>query len=291
MGRVYCRIRVRNLVMVMRMNLYNAMAVRIQKRWHGYYTRKHIHNFYARKRYLEGLAIKNQIVRNELAEYQEQQMTETSKRQQEKIEKHLQFEARRQHYLLSTHQISGIYNSPFKDQPGEMEFRLKISKPLSHPKKKNATMLSSGVVDNDQLPDKPYPPKQGLPPIKNKKIQGPFKPPRDVQAQRYKPLNPSLRVATHYNSVEQARDVMKKADWTARLHDVPFMPFSKRKIAYKPLLHTTSKYGHLPYGSAYFREEKQQQNIEDQRLQTVVSPIPIFDQFGQTYSKGSVLLQ
>ena len=32
---------------------YNEMAVKIQTRWRGYYTRKYIHNFKARREYLE----------------------------------------------------------------------------------------------------------------------------------------------------------------------------------------------------------------------------------------------
>ena len=38
-------------------------ALQIQKIWRGYYTRKYIHNYYSRKQYLEGLVIKNEIVR------------------------------------------------------------------------------------------------------------------------------------------------------------------------------------------------------------------------------------
>ncbi|KAF3832457.1 hypothetical protein F7725_026122 [Dissostichus mawsoni] len=35
----------------------------IQRRWRGFFVRKYIHNFYARKRYLEGLSRKNELVR------------------------------------------------------------------------------------------------------------------------------------------------------------------------------------------------------------------------------------
>ena len=32
-------------------------------------------------------------------------------------------------------------------------------------------------------------------------------------------------------------------------------PFKRREQYYEPLLHTTSAFGHLPYGNKYFREE------------------------------------
>ena len=34
-----------------------------------------------------------------------------------------------------------------------------------------------------------------------------------------------------------------------------FVPFKRRSESYEPLLHSTSQYGHLPYGNQYFREE------------------------------------
>ena len=44
-----------------------------------------------------------------------------------------------------------------------------------------------------------------LPPLVSKgKVQGPFRRPEEVQRQRAKPLSPTLRVATSYNSVEMA---------------------------------------------------------------------------------------
>ena len=35
----------------------------IQRRWRGFFVRKYVHNFYARKTYLEGVSRKNELVR------------------------------------------------------------------------------------------------------------------------------------------------------------------------------------------------------------------------------------
>ncbi|CAK8685585.1 unnamed protein product [Clavelina lepadiformis] len=284
MGRTFCRIRVKNLVMIMRNNFYNAMAVCIQKHWRGFYARKHTHNYYARKRYLEALAVKNSIVRQELEEYQNQLNMERQKRIQQKTEAKMEFEARKHHYLLSTHQKAGIYNSPFREYPHEMEFRLKVARPLSH---QNKDFITENTISTNRAPVT----EQGSIVKDEEQIQGPFLPQRRVHMQRLKPLNPSLRVSTNYYSLEQEREKMKGKEWTKRLHEVPFLPFSKTKEVYKPLLHTASKYGHLPYGTKYFTEENKALHIADKQMQTVVSPIPIFDKFGQTYAKGSVVLQ
>ncbi len=49
--------------------------------------------------------------------------------------------------------------------------------------------------------------------------QGPFRTPEEVQKQRYKGLQPTLRVATSYTSVEEAREAMKAKEWIMRVND------------------------------------------------------------------------
>ena len=293
-GRNFFRIRIRNLVMIMRMNFYNAKVVVIQKRWRGYYVRKYVHNYYARKRYLEALTIKNQIVKSELEELKEQLDVEERRRKQEKLEEELQYVARKNHYLLSTHQIRGIYNSPFRKSPHEMELRLREARPLDRGSRKPPKEFDTcGVVDDSPLPIKPHPPKDPLPPIDRKRLQGPFKPPNVVLKQRYKPLNPSLRVSTDFESLVVARDQMKRKEWTQRIQNLPFLPFSRKSVSYQPLLHSQSEYHDRDFPDKLFciRKEEPQKHVTTDRMRTVVSPIPIFEKFGETYSKGSVVLQ
>lgn len=35
-----------------------------------------------------------------------------------------------------------------------------------------------------------------------------------------------------------------------------FKPFTHKQEVYEPLHHTSTQYGHLPYGNEYFREER-----------------------------------
>ena len=50
-------------------------------------------------------------------------------------------------------------------------------------------------------------------------LQGPFRMPEEVVKQRYKQLQPTLRVATSYTSVEEAREAMKAKEWVMRVND------------------------------------------------------------------------
>jgi len=284
LGRRFFRLYVKNCVLVMKLNFYNGCATRVQKIWRGYYVRKYVFNYYSRKRYLEALSIKNEIIRNELDEYAEQQ-EQNRRRQTEAKERAIQEKlARKYHYLISTHVIPGVFNSPFLPYPTEMEYTLASVKPLVHKRRK----ISDNPYDptwksyNHDLPK----PAQ-LPPLPNKP-QGPFREPDNVQQQRYKAFQPSLRVATSYTSLEEAREKMKAEEWVTRLNDDIFLPFTRKDQKYDPLLHTKSNYGHLPYGTKFFRAETIDRHVTNQAFKTVVPPIPIFDKLNDTYSQGQV---
>ncbi|KAK3717529.1 hypothetical protein QZH41_013784 [Actinostola sp. cb2023] len=253
----------------------------------GYYTRKYVHNFYSRKAFLEGLAFKNKVVREQLQKMAVSSAKEAERKQVQEDKAAKQREAEKTHYLISTHQIPGVYCSPFKGRSAK-EMELQSTKPLS-PKSRNALSARLRTGKNKSLNNKEndddeqsmkYKP---LPPINTNTIQGPFRTPNEVREQRHKSLNPSLRVATSYDSADQTRMEMKAKEWVTRVIDDQFVPFTHRHRLYEPLLHTTSTYGSLSYGSKHFREESKIEHITSQRFKTVVSPIPVFEQFGKTY--------
>uniref|UniRef100_A0A3Q2P7Q3 Spermatogenesis associated 17 n=1 Tax=Fundulus heteroclitus TaxID=8078 RepID=A0A3Q2P7Q3_FUNHE len=123
------RARVRQMVkaayFTVKMNFYNEMAVRIQQRWKGFYVRKYVHNFYARKTYLEQILIKNELVRKELDEIWEAQKRENEHLEAVKQQKNKIHQAHQLHYLISTNQLPGVFNSPYRQTPHEMELLLR----------------------------------------------------------------------------------------------------------------------------------------------------------------------
>lgn len=121
-------------------------------------------------------------------------------------------EAKKNHYLISTKMIPGVYNSPYNPQPNDKEYLMRNVK-LDPPKKRELYIRSkeNDTFANIQLPE-------GLPPLVQKP-QGPFRDPIDVRKQRYRPFSPSLRVETDFESLTVARKEMKAKEWTERLHD------------------------------------------------------------------------
>ena len=282
LGRKYYRILLRNSLDILRLNRYNQMATIVQKHWRGYYTRKYVFNYYSRKRYLEGLQIKNEIVLAELQSYKEHLEAVGKQEKEKKQIEELDHWARKNHHLLSTSVSSGIYNSPYLPRPMPEEFFLRHAKPLDHHSSLPSLNKYDPAYQSYLLPKS-----QVLPPVPTKP-QGPFRDPDDVQNQRYKPFDPSLRVETDFYSVEKVRGSLKEAEWLERINDNYFQPFKRRSVPYEPLLHTTSKYCHLKYGTKFFREEFLDKHISGHAFQTVVPPIPIFDKMNNTYSQGQV---
>eukprot|EP00112_Aurelia_sp_Birch-Aquarium-sp1_P006293 Seg1697.10_Seg1697.9 transcript_id=Seg1697.10_Seg1697.9/GoldUCD/mRNA.D3Y31 product="Spermatogenesis-associated protein 17" protein_id=Seg1697.10_Seg1697.9/GoldUCD/D3Y31 len=277
----------------MRQKYYDDMATKIQTQWRGYYVRKYIFNYYARKKYLLALVDRNELVRKELEVISMQRTAEESRQKEEKKQEAKEEESRKQHYLISTKVRPGIYASPLKrPQVSQRELELRAAKPLSTDERymiarqKLARSLKSGYVDTSseldrylKRPESPEP----LPPIPSTKVQGPFRNPASVLTQRYKRLEPTLRVATSYRSVEESRSKLKAEEWTKRVIEDKFLPFTKQQERYIPLLDKKTIHGRLAYGTKHFRDEDEQQRITEKPFQRFVSPIPVFEKLGKTY--------
>jgi hypothetical protein len=106
-GRKQYRLLLDKRVREMRKQFFDDKATICQKTWRGYFSRKYIFNYYKRKAYLIAIQHKNEAVLNELKEYKE--YTDRQAEEKRNIEKYRRLEekAKREHYLISTKQISG----------------------------------------------------------------------------------------------------------------------------------------------------------------------------------------
>ncbi|XP_069464681.1 spermatogenesis-associated protein 17 [Ambystoma mexicanum] len=271
---------------IMKMNFYNAMAVRIQRRWRGYYVRKHVHNYYALKEYLDGVDRKNKIVRKELEEFAAMKEMERQKQELEEEERRKDYQARRMHYLVSTVQVPGVFNSPYRQFPDPMEYRIQTTKPLSQ------RDIKRKEEDQWTLTFSSYatviPTLKPLPPIGKKKPQGPFRDTAEVLQQRYKPLEPTLRVATSINCEAEAREQFKREEWARCIQDKDFVKVCvthKNKV-YEPSIHSSGEYRPNTLGMLNFREDQPEKWRSAKDFRTVFPPFNLFEKFGHTYSRS-----
>ncbi|XP_041710277.1 spermatogenesis-associated protein 17 [Coregonus clupeaformis] len=294
-ARAHFRQMVKAAYFIMKMNFYHEMSVRIQQRWRGYYVRKYSHNYYARKRYMEALARKNKQIRRDLEEFSEFQKRERECLAMEREEQEKTVQAQRMHFLLSTKQCPGVFNSPFRPEPDEMELRLRRTKPLpprTFPRDR-ASLLGNTSPSAPSLSGVPRAfGAKPLPPIPSKKPQGPFREPAEVWAQRQRGLEPSLRVQTSITDLEQAQDQLRSEEWRNRTMETMFQPFSKahQNRSYEGMLHTSSSFQPVPYGTKYFREEHQENLQGKQPFKTVFTTCHVFDKFGRLYSNAGKIV-
>jgi hypothetical protein len=270
----------------MRFRYYTAMAIKIQRLWRGFRSRKCIFDFYCRKRYFGELEQRNERIRKELDDYMQQQIEKQKLEAEGDRQKQSQEFLSRNHHLISTFVQPGIYNSPFKEKPNEIELALLNAKPIVDQTRNRAR--SAEVLTFDPAWTRYDIPRYSpLPPLPDRQM-GPFRDPSEVQQQRYKPFRPTLRVMTNFFSVDEARQKVKAEDWIGRISDIAYLPCKRPSPRpYEPLLSTSGKFHQVAYGTRAFRDEFPDVWLS-KNFRTVVPPIPVFDKFNDTYSQGTV---
>ena len=240
------------------------------------------------------IKLQNEIVKEHLDKFKKNQDEEDRIRKNAEDEEKIVNQARKTHYLLSTAQISGVYDPRVKNgrsrQP--MEQMLRTVKPLGPldrkvklpPLGQNARVLNAHerkILENGKKIAQP---------------QGPFKPTRmSVLERRFRPMNPSLRVSEPFEThIEEARAQLKFDDKMKRKTDKFIAGGMVPVEEYQQLLHTKSLYGHIDYGNKHFRAYEQElltKELDEEaglreeegnmkpRFKAVVSPIPCFDKY------------
>ncbi|KAM9366691.1 spermatogenesis-associated protein 17 [Symphorus nematophorus] len=238
---------------IMKMNFYEEMAVRIQRRWRGFFVRKYIHNFYARKSYLEGLSRNNELVRRELDELEELQKRERHCIEMVKVQTAKVYQAHRLHHLLSTKQCPGVFNSPFRPAPHEMEQLLrqvKYQAPTRLAPRGRACLLGTPGPAAPSFPGTPesqwikttrtcFSSRPVLPPIASNKQQGLFREPGEVWEQRVHCPDLTLHLQTSHTYLEEVQNQLRQHEF-GRLH--------------RETLGTGSILNHLSHSSSSFSQ-------------------------------------
>ena len=75
----------------------------------GYFVRKFVFSYYAQKEYLKGLAVKNEVTRQELANYAQKMHEMQISAEEERRMEAFREEAEKKHYMLSTKTARGPY--------------------------------------------------------------------------------------------------------------------------------------------------------------------------------------
>lgn len=287
-ARIYYRKLVSLALLQKRAAYYNHQATFIQKVWRGYYVRKYIHNFYARQLYLDGVVTNNNILMESLYDYEDAVQYNESMRISDRDKNTLLSLAACHHYMLSTHQSQGVYSKlscthtentletvmrSLKSREIEQICAKHKTGPLNNDNNTSYSTSSNNRKGDITLPDI----------NSHKKPQGPFKTLAEVITLRRKPLNPTLRVATDFESSEKMRALNISQELTKIVIDEKFFPFSRVRHAYVPKIHTNSSYSKHSYGNEHFREDDARDRDGKKRFETVLPPISLFDNVVNTH--------
>lgn len=214
---------------IMKMNFYEEMAIRIQRRWRGYFVRKYVHSFYARKNYLEDISMRNEQVRKDLDEVEELQRRERKCLEMVKEQTAKVYQAHRLHHLVSTKQCPGVFNSPFRRAPHEMELLLrqvKYQAPTRMNPRDRAFLSGTPGPADPNFPETLGSPRINsthcggssrpiLPPIVSKKAQSLLREPGDMWQQRLSCPKLSLNIQTSYTLLEDVQNDLRQHNCSA----------------------------------------------------------------------------
>ncbi|GLI65479.1 hypothetical protein VaNZ11_009017 [Volvox africanus] len=120
LGRLRARLALEAYNRTLRKAYFSAMATVIQRWWRGYYSRKHIHDYYARKRYLQQVRERNQHIRAELNLEAERAIIMQRQEAEERARNLFADKLSKLHHLVSTAVQPGIFNSPYSIATGTL---------------------------------------------------------------------------------------------------------------------------------------------------------------------------
>jgi hypothetical protein len=102
----------------------------LQRSLRGFYSRKYVHDFYARKAYIQSVVEKSNMLRTQLAAQREASKREEQQRKLREAQKSFKEATQTLHHLVSTKSRLGVYRSPFSDDLQPTAFGVPIEEHL-----------------------------------------------------------------------------------------------------------------------------------------------------------------
>jgi myosin heavy subunit len=213
-----------------RRKAYHNGAVLMQSLWRGYWSRKTIHDYYGRWiPYMDKIKDDSVKVTAALAEFRAKEEGRLASEKRAAINRKHALKVSREHHLLGTTMITGVYDSQRTAGPvSEQELRASVKDlHLTRAPAMHLTRFGQQLSQWDG-----YQPGSSKP-TTLRPIQGPFKSPDEVA--RIKNLQPmlSLRAQTDFRSLERSTDFDKEQDWHKRVNP-GFQPFNQTTKPFNP---------------------------------------------------------
>ena len=100
-----------NALAYQRREFFSSGAVSIQRIYRGFYSRKYLHDFYARKKYLKYIDGENQLRLETMNQYRQKLIADEQKRQEDYARMEFYKLSTNLHHLTSTKAVPGVYKT------------------------------------------------------------------------------------------------------------------------------------------------------------------------------------
>eukprot|EP00927_Polykrikos_kofoidii_P035238 TRINITY_DN2981_c0_g1_i3.p1 TRINITY_DN2981_c0_g1~~TRINITY_DN2981_c0_g1_i3.p1 ORF type:complete len:396 (+),score=69.45 TRINITY_DN2981_c0_g1_i3:162-1349(+) len=255
------RVRAMRLERTRRMNMlfFHHCACVIQRFFRGWWSRRHLHNYYGRKAYLATVEKRGEWTRQRLQLEQTIKVNQAKEREEHNVRKAFDDLAGELHHLVSTKTIAGVYNPPYSDalprafdKPIEQHLRdsmqVRLPKSLRRPRRQRTMAATAsphpggrlGMSQNERIAFDGNPmgaaPPQEMPERiphaarsasvgRMQKIQGPFRSKEQIEVANAKASNVhrTVQQSSTYDAVDQDRKMQQKLSKLSRVSPVDFM--------------------------------------------------------------------
>lgn len=253
------RTRARRLDRKRRLNahFFHHCAMVIQKYFRGWRSRRHLHHFYGRKRYLERVEKRGEHTTEWLQNLHRKKLAEAKHEEERQMRDEFDNLAGELHHLVSTKAIAGVYNPPYNDtlprafeKPIEQHLRdsckVQVPKSLRRPRHRMAIADSLSPSRGGQL-GSTHREQQELGRIVNtgppqdlpnrvahhsrsasvgrmQKIQGPFrsKEQMEVASAKAVQLHRTIQASVPYDLADEDRKMQQRIDKLTRVSPIDF---------------------------------------------------------------------
>lgn len=253
LARVRTRLRRRERIRRQNALFFHHCAAVIQKFFRGWWSRRHLHNYYGRKGYLEKVAKRGEWTRTHLQKDHAMKMHANKMEEENQMRQEFHGLCGELHHLVSTKSIAGVYNPPYNDvlprafdKPIEQHLRdslqVRIPRSLRRPRypstgasprthgygaTQNDHMHSLGQLKGppQDLPDRIPHHSRSASVGRMQNIQGPFRSREQIEVANAKAHTNfrSVQSASPYDALTDDRKMQQRLSKLTRVSPIDFM--------------------------------------------------------------------
>eukprot|EP00440_Ansanella_granifera_P044921 gb/GFBE01048684.1/.p1 GENE.gb/GFBE01048684.1/~~gb/GFBE01048684.1/.p1 ORF type:complete len:397 (+),score=74.98 gb/GFBE01048684.1/:1-1191(+) len=232
----------------------------IQKFFRGWWSRKHLHDFYGRKRYLQTVEKRGDWTCEYLSQEHREKLAMAKMEEERQMRSEFDNLAGQLHHLVSTKAIAGVYNPPYNDslpkafeKPIEEHLRdslnVQVPKSLRRPRHQQV-LLESGsrtagygaqighsqadvhsttqgvmVAPPQELPGRPPHHSRTASTGRMQKVQGPFRTKEQIEVANIKAatMYRSVQASSPYEAADHDRKMQDRLNKLTRVSPIDFM--------------------------------------------------------------------